>query len=80
MALIEQDVELPFTPQNPAVVVLRKGDRVLIAMAEDPSPDDAVEYMRGLSRSFPGVEFALLGNVAGLAILPGDPPKRGAHE
>lgn len=63
---------MSFTPQSPAVVVLRKGDRVLIAMAEDPSDDDAHSYMSGLTRSFPGVEFVLLGNVAGMAIQPGE--------
>lgn len=63
---------MSFTAQNPAVIVLRKGDRVLIAMAEDPSPDDAHAYMDGLTGAFPGVEFILLGNVAGVMIQPGE--------
>lgn len=65
-----------FTAQSPAVVVLRKGDKVLIAMAEDPTPEDGHEYMKGLTGAFPGVEFVVLGNVAGLAILPGQPPRK----
>lgn len=69
---------MTFTPQAPAVVVLRKGDRVLIAMAEDPSEEEAQQYMSALAQSFPGVQFVVLGNTAGMAILPYDPnaPRR----
>lgn len=63
---------MTFTPNSPAVVVLRRGDRVLITMAEDPTPEDAQDYLRGLTSSFPGVDFVLLGNVAGVMVQPGD--------
>lgn len=61
------------TPQSPAMIVLRRGDRVLITMAEDPTPDEAVEYMRGLHGAFPGCEFVVLGGVAAVAVLPAEP-------
>lgn len=60
-------------PTNePAVVVLRRGDRVLLAMREDPDPEDAQVYLKALTDAFPGVEFVVLGNVAGVLIQPGD--------
>lgn len=63
---------MSFEPTAPAVIVLRRGDRVLIALNEDPSEDDAHQYMTGLHAAFPGVEFVVLGGVAGVAIQPGD--------
>lgn len=59
-------------PSSPAVVVLRRGDRVLLAMHEEPTPEDAQEYMKGLCGAFPGVEFVILGGCAGLLVQPGD--------
>lgn len=56
----------------PALVVLRRGDRVLIAMNEDPGHDDLVDWLQGLTDSFPGVQFVVLGGVAGMAVQPGD--------
>lgn len=77
MPLHSDDVEMPpfNTPAQPAMIALRNGDRVLIAMAEDPTPDEAHAYMDGLHKAFPGVEFVVLGNVAGVAVMPG-PAKR----
>ncbi len=55
------------------MIVLRRGDRVLITMAEDPGPEDATEYLDYLTKSFPGVEFVVLGGVAAVAVLPVEP-------
>lgn len=57
--------------QAPAVVVLRTGDRVLIALTEDPPVEDVHEYLVGLAGAFPGVQFVVMGGVAGMAILGG---------
>lgn len=60
------------TSHSPAMVVLRRGDRVLLTLHEDPTPEEAQDYLAGLTGAFPGVEFVILGKVAGLAIQPGD--------
>lgn len=59
-------------PTSPAVVVLRRGDKVLLALHYDPTPDEAQEQLRALTRVFPGVEFVILANCAGLLVQPGD--------
>ena len=58
--------------QDPAIVVLRRGDKVLVAMREEPEPEDGLSYIEALHDNFPGVEFVLLGGVAGLALMPGE--------
>lgn len=50
------------------MVVLRPGDRVLVALAEDPSEAEAKAMANELRRAFPGVDFTVLGGVAGLAV------------
>lgn len=59
--------------QSAAMIVLRRGDRVLVTMVEDPEAEDAAQYLDFLTKSFPGVEFVLLGGVAAVAVLPGEP-------
>lgn len=56
----------------PSQIVLRRGDRVLVTLTEEPDDEDAQAYLGELHRSFPGVVFVLMGNVAGLLIQPGD--------
>lgn len=56
----------------PSQIVLRRGDRVLVTLTEDPDTEDAQAYLEELHGSFPGVTFVLMGNVAGLLIQPGD--------
>lgn len=63
---------MSFEPTTPAVIVLRRGDRVLVALNEEPTEEEAHDYMKGLCGAFPGVEFVVLGGVAGVAIQPGD--------
>lgn len=57
---------------TPAMVVLRRGDRVLVAMAHEPPEDEVREYLMSLTRAFPGVEFVVAGGIAGLLVQPGD--------
>lgn len=56
-------------PTDPTMVVLRPGDRVLIAMSTDPDPDEAQSWAHELHTVFPGVEFVFLGGVAALAVM-----------
>lgn len=60
----------PTPPERnmPAVVVLRPGDKVLVALIDDPPPEEAQEWARQLHSAFKGVEFTICGGVAGLAI------------
>lgn len=53
---------------SPAVVVLRPGDRVLLAMTHDPDPEEAQAWMQALSQDFPGIKFTVVGGVAGIAV------------
>ncbi len=53
---------------TPALIVLRPGDKVLVTLADDPSPEDAHTVMTSLRKSFPGVDFTFLSGVSGLAI------------
>jgi hypothetical protein len=50
------------------MIVLRPGDKVLVALVEDPSPEDAHQLAASLRKSFPRVEFVLVGGIAGLAV------------
>ncbi|WP_433364050.1 hypothetical protein [Streptosporangium sp. CA-115845] len=55
---------------NPALVVLRPGDKVLITLEDDP-PDDVIAHVTsGLRRDFPGVHFTVVTAVSGIAVLP----------
>lgn len=57
---------------SPSQIVLRRGDRVLVTLTEEPDPEDAQDYLQELHGAFPGVVFVLMGNVSGLLIQPGD--------
>jgi len=63
--------EAPVERNAPAMVVLRPGDKVLVALVDDPPPEEAQEWARQLHSAFRGVEFVIAGGVAGLAVLGG---------
>lgn len=66
----------PDPPLNqPAMVVLRSGDHVLLAMHEDPAPDEAQAWVHSLHQAFRGVSFTLVGGVAGIAVQAGEPKR-----
>lgn len=52
----------------PAMLVLRPGDKVLVALTEDPGTEACAEIAKTLNASFPRVEFTILTGVAGLAV------------
>lgn len=56
------------SPDQPTFVVLRPGDRVLVTLMVDPDQDEASMWAAQLSQSFPGVDFVVMGGVAGLAV------------
>lgn len=56
---------------QPAMLVLRPGDHVMVCLVDDPSPDEAREWTRALSQSFRGVEFTLVGGVSGIVVQGG---------
>ncbi len=60
----------------PAMIVMRPGDQVLVTLVEDPDEDVAQAMAHTLHQSFPGVEFVLMGGVAGVALLAGKPPMK----
>lgn len=53
---------------SPPMVVLRPGDKVLVAFADDPPSDVLTEIAASLRASFPGVEVTVLGGVASIAV------------
>lgn len=53
---------------QPPMVVLRPGDRVLLAIADEPSDDDRRAMLAGLRDSFPGVEFVIATGIAGVLV------------
>lgn len=62
------------TDHMPALIVLRPGDRVLVTLVDDPESDLANTFADALHESFPGVEFVIMGGVAGLAVMTGAQP------
>lgn len=56
---------------SPPMVVLRPGDRVLIALTEDASPEELQQFTAGLRRSFPTVSFTVIGGIASIAVQAG---------
>lgn len=54
--------------QQPAMIVLQPGNKVLVALREDPEPELAQEFARTLHQSFPGCEFVIMGGVEALAV------------
>lgn len=59
---------------SPPVVVLRPGDQVLVALAEDLPAEEARQFTTELRRSFPTVSFTVVGGIAGLAVMAGGDP------
>lgn len=57
---------------DPVFLVLRPGDRVLIALVDEPTEHEAVQYTGQLGAAFPGTEFTVIGGVAGLVVQPPD--------
>lgn len=60
----------PMQPAQPALLVLRPGDRVLVALADEPSRDAGMRLIASLRQQFPGVDFTILGGVLGIGIEP----------
>lgn len=55
----------------PPMVVLRPGDRVLVAFAGEPGQDTTAHIASGLRTSFPGVDFTVLTGVTSIVVQPG---------
>lgn len=53
---------------QPAMVVLRPGDKVLVTLVEDPEPEQVKQVTNHLRENFPGVEFVVMSGVAGIAV------------
>lgn len=56
---------------SPPMVVLRPGDKVLIALVDDPPGEEITEFTAQLRRSFPTVAFTVIGGIAGVAVQAG---------
>jgi hypothetical protein len=56
---------------SPPMVVLRPGDRVLIALVDDPPGEEITQFTAQLRRSFPTVSFTVIGGIAGVAVQAG---------
>lgn len=52
------------------LVVLRPGDNVLIALAEDLDQAEAQDMASKLRDSFPGIEFTVITGISGLLVQP----------
>lgn len=59
---------------QPAMICLRPGDRVLVSLADDPDPETLADIAAGLRRGFPGVDFTVISGIASLAVM--DNPSR----
>jgi hypothetical protein len=55
----------------PPMVVLRPGDRVLVAFTDEPDQDTTNTIAGSLRRTFPGVDFTVLTGVASIAVASG---------
>lgn len=53
---------------QPPMVVLRPGDRVLLAIADEPTDEDRKAMLAGLRDSFPGVEFVIATGITGVLV------------
>lgn len=60
---------------QPALIVLRPGDRVLVTFADDLPENDMKAILADLRRSFRGCDFTILTGVTAVAIEPGTAPK-----
>lgn len=62
---------LPGWVGSPPMVVLRPGDKVLIALVDDPPGEEITQFTAQLRRSFPTVSFTVIGGIAGVAVQAG---------
>ncbi len=53
---------------GPALIVLRPGDKVLVALVDDPGEAEAKDLANSLRASFPGVSFTVAGGIAGICV------------
>ena len=56
---------------DPPMVLLRPGDRVLVAFTDEPGATVTEHITSGLRRAFPGVDFTVLTGVSGMAVQSG---------
>ena len=56
---------------QPALIVLRPGDRVLVTLTEDATDDECLAILRNLRRSYRGCDFTILTGVTAVAVEPG---------
>lgn len=56
---------------SPPMVLLRPGDRVLVAFTGEPGQDTTAHIASGLRASFPGVDFTVLTGVTSIVVQPG---------
>ncbi|MGI5274857.1 hypothetical protein ACQEUU_37390 [Nonomuraea sp. CA-218870] len=59
---------------QPAMIVLRPGDKVLVALTEDPDADACKAMLTELRRAFRGCDFTILTGVSAVAVQPGERP------
>lgn len=59
---------------QPALILLRPGDKVLVTLAADPGEHACKEIVAELRRSFRGCEFTILAGVTTVAVQPGNSP------
>ncbi len=57
---------------SPPMVLLRPGDRVLVAFTEDLDSLEAQEMAQTLRTAFPGVDFTVMAGVASVLVRGGD--------
>ncbi|GGK61336.1 hypothetical protein Sme01_03030 [Sphaerisporangium melleum] len=69
LGVLPPDQPQPRPPSEPPVlIVLRPGDKVLVALVEDPGEAEAKDLANTLQASFPGVSFTVAGGVAGICV------------
>lgn len=56
---------------TPPMVVLRPGDKVLIALQGESGPGDVAQISATLRDSFPGVEFVVMDGVRSICVSAG---------
>ncbi len=55
---------------QPALIVLRPGDNVLVTLADDPDEETCKAILASLRRAFRSCQFTLLSGVAAVAVQP----------
>lgn len=58
---------------SPPMVLLRPGDRVLVVVEGDPPADECQHIASELRKSFPAVDFTVLGGIASICVQGGEP-------